>query len=174
MFTTNSLVGFGQELMKIAAPMSYDKVKAKVEKKFPDLVVKGKEKDGDMGSPTSNGAVSLPSSFQAPQVAGSMKTSSVFSYFSEAIKEAGVAGTLGKALGEGSAVGNHLRQHGHAYDLAGLGILAAPSAHNLAHAVKQHRAGGPVDKKEIGHSLAEIGGLGVLAAPVAAGMFGKH
>jgi hypothetical protein len=85
-------------------------------------------------------------------------------------KQAAVAGALGKAFGEGSRIGDHLIQHGHAYDLAGLGVLAAPPVHNLAHAVKTKVQGGQVDKKEVGHSLAEVGGLGVLAAPVAAQM----
>lgn len=87
-------------------------------------------------------------------------------------KQASAAGMIGKAMsGKGGTlkrVGEHLADHGNAYDLAGLGVLAAPSAANLHHAVKQHRAGGPVDKKEVAHSAAEIGGLGLIAAPVAA------
>ena len=88
-------------------------------------------------------------------------------------KKAAFAERIGGLLPEGSAIGKHLAEHANAYDLAGLGILAAPSAVELAHEAKKEK--GTRDKGAIGKSLAEIGGLGVLAAPVAAGALGfKH
>ncbi len=113
-----------------------------------------KEKDANMGTNVgpANGMKGLPG------VIDNMKIGSVM-------------GSVGKALGPRlGGIGNHLTQHGGAYDLAGLGLLAAPSAANLTHAARSRMAGKPVDKKEVGHSLAEIGGLGLIAAPVAAGL----
>jgi hypothetical protein len=93
----------------------------------------------------------------------------------ERAKIGGAAGTLGKALGAKSRVGQHLVNNSHAYDLAGLGVLAAPSVANLAEQNKVRGAGGMINRKEVGHSLAEVGGLGILAAPVAAQMLtGRH
>lgn len=102
------------------------------------------------------------------------KSPSVVPSLASSLKLAGVAGALGKALGPASSVGQHLAEHSHAYDLAGLGVLAAPSLHNLGQAAKAKVQGGPVDRKEVGHSLAEVGGLGILAAPVAAQMMRGH
>lgn len=94
---------------------------------------------------------------------------------SKLVKSGSAAGVLGRALGPQSRVGQHLARNAHAYDLAGLGVLAAPSAANLAEQSQVRRAGGAINKKEVGHSLAEIGGLGILAAPVAAQMLtGRH
>lgn len=93
-------------------------------------------------------------------------------------KEASVAGSLGKSLqGKGGAlkrVGEHLMAHDHAYDLGGLGILAAPSVGNVVEAIGHKRQGKAIDKKELWHSGAELAGLGTLAAPVAAHMLTGH
>lgn len=86
-------------------------------------------------------------------------------------KTAGLADALGKSLGPGSRVGAHLAQHGHAYDLAGLGVLAAPSVDILHH--EMGKAPGQKDKREMGHAGLELAGLGALAAPVAASMLHK-
>ena len=80
------------------------------------------------------------------------------------IKEAGAASAVGSLLGEGNAVGRHLLAHPHEWDLAGLGVLAAPSADILQHEARKKNP----DKREMAHAGVEIGGLGVLAAPVAA------
>ncbi len=82
-------------------------------------------------------------------------------------KEASAAGAIGKSLGGG--VGNFLMKHDHALDLAGLGLLAAPSAASLAGKARA-KARGEAAGGGIGHDLAEIGGLGLIAAPVAAHM----
>lgn len=155
-----------------------------VARKYPGLAAKSsvgalrsKEKDSNMeggGGPESYNAAKLPKSFQAPEVGGSMKMGSRNSWV-EVFKEAGVAGALSKIVGPKSKqLGNHLNKYQHHYDLAGLGVLAAPSAHNLAEQAHTKATGGPVDKKEVGHSLAEIGGLGILAAPVAASLSKRH
>lgn len=94
-------------------------------------------------------------------------------------KRASAIGALGSRLKDSGsstlhAMGEHLKTHGDKYDLAGLGILAAPSAANLLGARKEHKQGRPVDKKELWHSAAELGGLGVLAAPVAAHVIAGH
>jgi hypothetical protein len=74
------------------------------------------------------------------------------------------AGALGKVLGPNSAVGKHLNNYAHEYDLAGLGILAAPSLHNIHANLKQDK----VDRHALAHDGAEVAGLGVLGAPVLA------
>lgn len=155
------------------SPTEKAEVYKDVAKKYPHLAAKSsipalrsKEKDSNMmgggaAAPESYGASKLPSSFSAPPVGGSMKMSSA-------------AGMLGKALGPTSRVGQHLSRNAHTYDLAGLGVLAAPSVAELGEQAAHRRAGGAVDKRGVGKSLAEIGGLGLLAAPVAASMLGKH
>jgi len=84
------------------------------------------------------------------------------------IKQAGeglsAAGALGRALGPESAIGRHLAEHGHAYDLGGLGILALPPIDTLQHQARKEHP----DKWEMAHAGLELGGLGTLAAPVAA------
>lgn len=93
-------------------------------------------------------------------------------------KAAGVAARLGGALSGVPSlkhIGDHLAENSHMYDLAGLGILAAPSAVELGHEAHKGLAGETTDKGTIGKSIAEIGGLGVLAAPVAAQLaLGRH
>lgn len=108
---------------------------------------------------------------------------------SDMTKQAGLAGVLGKRLqgakGVAGSVGEHLAKHDNAYDIAGLGVLAAPSVDKLqAHArarIAGDKSPDAVKKREhigpVGDALAEVGGLGVLAAPVAAHMMGfgkKH
>ncbi len=75
-----------------------------------------------------------------------------------------ILGPRGMAAGQGlaSRVGTHLAQHGEKYDLAGLGLLAAPAAAGLAQG------------KDKAHNAAELGGLGLIAAPVAAGLMRGH
>lgn len=79
-------------------------------------------------------------------------------------KSFSAAGALGKVLGPNSAVGKHLNNYAHEYDLAGLGILAAPSLHNIHANLKQDK----VDRHALAHDGAEVAGLGVLGAPVLA------
>jgi hypothetical protein len=86
-------------------------------------------------------------------------------------KKAGFADRIGGLLPEGSAIGKHLSDHANAYDLAGLGVLAAPSAVELAQESRKPKE----ERRGIGKHLAEIGGLGLIAAPVAASAMGfKH
>lgn len=87
-------------------------------------------------------------------------------------KKAFIGARLGKLAPMGSSIGEHLAKHDHLYDLAGLGILAAPSAMEIAHEAKKPKE----ERHGMGKALAEVGGLGVLAAPVAAQAlgFGKH
>lgn len=86
-------------------------------------------------------------------------------------KKAGFADRIGGLLPEGSAIGKHLSEHANAYDLAGLGVLAAPSAVELAQESRKPKE----ERRGIGKHLAEIGGLGLIAAPVAASAMGfKH
>jgi hypothetical protein len=79
-----------------------------------------------------------------------------------------VAGRLGSMM-EGP-VGEHLREHSHAYDLGGLGVLAAPSVYELGHEARKEK--GKRDVGAVGKATAELAGLGLLAAPVMAQM--KH
>lgn len=156
--TTAHLKSFGAELMKLSEDKS--KLLEDVAKKLPHLT---KEKNSNMEGPESYGAAKLPSTFEAPSVLPTTK------------KQASAAGALGKMIGPTSRVGKHLTEHAHAYDLAGLGVLAAPSAMNLAEQASNKAKGQTVNRKEVRHSLAEVGGLGILAAPVAAGMLaGRH
>lgn len=87
-------------------------------------------------------------------------------------KKAFIGDRLGKLAPMGSAIGEHLAKHDHLYDLAGLGMLAAPSAMEIAHEAKKPKE----ERHGMGKAVAELGGLGVLAAPVAAQAlgFGKH
>ncbi len=90
-------------------------------------------------------------------------------------KAASVADYMGRALGTESRIGKHLVDHAHGYDLAGLGILAAPAAHNLGHQAVNAASGKDVDKTEAAHAGLEIAGLGTLAAPIAfKAMHGLH
>ena len=90
------------------------------------------------------------------------------------LKKASVLGSVGAAFkNEKTRVGRiakHLDDHGSAYDLAGLGVLAAPSALDLGHEAKNKLEGKKVDMHHVGHGVAEIAGLGAIAAPVAAAM----
>lgn len=125
------------------------KIRKDVAKKYPDLV--SKEKDGNMGMGTmgpSSGA--LPGMVGGP--VGGMGT-----------KISSLSETLGKTLGPGSTVGRHLLAHPQAYDLAGLGVLAAPSIDTIHHELQKPKS----DKREIAHAGIELAGLGTLAAPVA-------
>lgn len=90
-------------------------------------------------------------------------------------KKAGVVGRLAKNMGHGP-VSNFLVKHENPIELAGLGVLAAPSVAELHHAAKQHQMGGPVNKGEVAKGVAETAGLGILAAPVVAHMLrgGAH
>lgn len=76
----------------------------------------------------------------------------------------GFAGRAGQLLGEESALGRHLMNHGEAYDLAGLGVLALPPADTIQHQLRKD----DTDPWEVAHAGAELGGLGVLALPSAA------
>jgi len=86
----------------------------------------------------------------------------------EISKEGGVISNAAKSLGVKGKLLSHLDRHAHAYDLAGLGVLAVPSALGVAKNIQQARSGKKVEG--LGHNLAELGGLGLLAAPVAAQM----
>jgi len=141
----------------------YSEVRKDVEKKFPGLI-HDKEKEGSMmggGGAESYGAAKLPTSFQAPPVAGSMKM-------------AGVLSRVGKALA--SEAGTHKAE------LAGLGILAAPSideaqAHIRA-GLSRDKSHDAVEKRTLLHPgmkpASELAGLGVLAGPSLAHLMGKH
>lgn len=86
-------------------------------------------------------------------------------------KKAFIGERLGKLAPMGSSIGQHLAKHDHLYDLAGLGILAAPSAMEISHEMKKPKE----ERHGVGKALTEMGGLGVLAAPVAAQALGfKH
>ncbi len=87
-------------------------------------------------------------------------------------KKAAIGKLLGKLAPMGGALGDHFKKHDHAYDLAGLGVLAAPAAYELGH--EANKDPGTRNVGGIGKAVAEIGGLGLLAAPVAAHAFGKH
>ena len=83
-------------------------------------------------------------------------------------KTAGLAEGLGKAIASRpglARVGQHLMANDHAYDLAGLGVLAAPAAETLHH--EMGKAPGMGDKREMAHAGLELGGLATLGAPVA-------
>lgn len=90
----------------------------------------------------------------------------------QASKQASAMGAVGNALakqqGRLRTVGEHLVNHGDKYDLAGLGLLAAPSAITMGQQVKNKLQGGQMDMHQVGHDAAELGGLGLIAAPVAA------
>lgn len=83
---------------------------------------------------------------------------------------------LVKKGGYGDAIVKHLKNHDHAYDVAGLGVLGAIGADRLqAHAragkgATEHQ----IEKKQVlgetGHALLDTAGLGILAAPVIAHM----
>lgn len=92
---------------------------------------------------------------------------------SKLVKRAGVVARAARAAGVGGRALQHLDRHSHAYDLAGLGVLAAPAALGVKKNIQQARSGQKMEG--LGHNLAEIGGLGLIAAPVAAQMMlGKH
>jgi hypothetical protein len=82
-------------------------------------------------------------------------------------KKSSLAEVMGKSLGAESRVGKHLIDHAHGYDLAGLGVLALPAAHNLGHQTVNAAEGKDVDKTEAAHAGLELAGLGTLAAPTA-------
>lgn len=180
-----TLAAFGREFLKMAAPLTAE---ARSELPNKDFALTGKQSEtgkpaypiedkqhaksalgfvGMHGSSKEKSEVYKDIAKKYPDIAAHSSVPALK-------KRAGVASSLGRQFAQGKGVvkqvGEHLAEHGSAYDLAGLGVLAAPSAHNLYHAAQQRRAGAPVDRKEVGHSAAEIGGLGVLAAPVAAGM----
>lgn len=93
-------------------------------------------------------------------------------YVAELEKQALMGGLGQRLVSSGSGalkgVGEHLVRHGNKYDLGGLGVLAAPAVAGLGHAGAQAVRGQRVDKKELGHNVAETVGLGMIAAPVAA------
>lgn len=89
-------------------------------------------------------------------------------------KTAGPASFLAKKLGPDSPTGKFIGEHHHGFDLAGLGVLAAPSAHTLYEQAKNKSQGKKVNSKDVFHGAAEIGGLGLLAAPVAAAALKGH
>jgi hypothetical protein len=86
----------------------------------------------------------------------------------------GAAGRLGKLLSGGkgrlAAVGKHLHDHEDAYDLGGLGVLGGVTAAEVGHHVKKDAITGKRDLHGAALGGAELAGLGVLAAPVAAKM----
>lgn len=86
----------------------------------------------------------------------------------------GAAGRLGKMLSGGkgrlAAVGQHLHKHEDAYDLGGLGVLGGVTAAEVGHHVKKDALTGKRDLHGAALGGAELAGLGVLAAPVAAKM----
>lgn len=89
-------------------------------------------------------------------------------------KTSGIMGTLGKTLA--SEAGTHKAE------LAGLGILAAPSldeaqAHARAAISGDYNKGGVEKRTVLPHaakSVSELAGLGVLAGPSAMHLMGKH
>lgn len=85
------------------------------------------------------------------------------------LKGAAAAGRVGRLLGPASGLGRFLENNEHAIDVAGLGVLAAPSAAGLARAKKD-----PEARKDVAHNAAELGGLGILAAPGIAHLLSKH
>lgn len=156
---------FKDEFTKIAESEVYKDVATK----FPGFVPKGKEKDSNMlggGTAESYGAAKLPQQFQAPQVGGQGATPMA--------KMSGMMQRIGKGLA--SEAGTHKTE------LAGLGILAAPSVDRMqAHAragLAGEKGDAAISKRQImgstGHAMTELGGLGVLAGPSAAHLLGKH
>lgn len=90
-------------------------------------------------------------------------------------KKSSVAEFVGKQLGPKSAVGKHMVNNSHAYDLGGLGILALPAADHLVEQAEESSKGNEVDKREVARSGLELAGLGTLAAPTAVKMLhGGH
>lgn len=106
-----------------------------------------------------------------------MNLETLQAFTAEITKQASAAGALGATLAKGKGiagrVGQHLERNSHAYDLAGLGVLAAPSAVELGSEAQKARKGGKVNRGAVGKGLAEVGGLGILAAPVAASMLAR-
>jgi hypothetical protein len=86
----------------------------------------------------------------------------------------GAAGRLGQMLSKGkgrlAAVGQHLHKHEDAYDLGGLGVLGGVTAAEVGQHVKKDAVTGKRDLHGAALGGAELAGLGVLAAPVAAKM----
>jgi hypothetical protein len=79
-----------------------------------------------------------------------------------------MASVLGPIAQKIPHIGESIARHGNALDLTGLGVLAVPSAFELAHENKNRKAGIGANRANVGKALAEIGGLGLIAAPVAA------
>jgi len=96
--------------------------------------------------------------------------------FAEAIKEAGVGGLMKSLAPLAQGAGAHKAE------LAGLGILAAPSldeaqAHLRAGLHGDYSSEGVKKRQVLPHAakpLSEIAGLGVLAAPALGGLAGGH
>jgi hypothetical protein len=89
-------------------------------------------------------------------------------------EEKKTAGVFDAVKGGLRSVGQHLHNHEDAYELAGLGALAVPGLDSM----QAHLRAGPgasehqIAKKRLlgenAHAAIDVGGLGVLAAPIAA------
>ena len=84
-----------------------------------------------------------------------------------------IGGFLKRQGGRVGAVGHHLERQHSAYDLGGLGVLAANPAEDLLHEAKRKREGKKVDRKEVRRGATELAGLGILAAPSLAAVLSK-
>lgn len=161
---------FADEYLKIASPLT-EQARAHLSKK--DFAVPpGKSNTGKEAYP-------IPDEKHARSALGFAKMhgdkadlarveAKVEKKFPGLEKNSYAAGAIGRMVGPSTRMGKHLLEHEHAYDLGGLGMLALPSAHNIAHQVSNARQGKEVDKKELAHSGIELAGLGTLGAPVLA------
>jgi len=167
---------FVDELVKIGSPLT-EQARAHLAKK--DFAVPAKK------SNTGKEAYPIPDEQHARSALGFAKMhgdkadlakveAKVEKKFPGLEKKAGAAAALGRLAGPESSIGKHLLGHEHAYDLGGLGILAIPSAHNIAHQAHNAATGKDVDKKELAHSGIELAGLGTLGAPVLAQALKGH
>lgn len=156
-----------------------------VARKYPQLAAKSsvpalrgmaKEKDADMGA-------APPVNPTAPMDMMQDKAGGVGSFIPRAANAA-----RGLLPGPAAAAGPGLLQRlasdagTHKAELAGLGILAAPSVDHLQAKIRAGLAGdkapGAAHQRqfmgETAHALTELGGLGVLAGPSVAHLLGKH
>lgn len=105
----------------------------------------------------------------------------VLQAFSEALTKEGSAGGYMSRLGQHlkasprmGRVATHLADHGHVYDLAGLGGMMGLEAAHAAHSLKKDPMTGKRDWRGALESGAEGAFLGTLAAPVAANLLLKR
>jgi len=135
------------------------------------------EKEKDSMMPGTMGTGALPGMVGGPpgSMPATMKMGSATSIPFDLTKKA-------PGLGE-RVIGAVANRFSHPLDLAGLGVLALPAADQLQ-AHTRAAVAGPYNKEEVkkrellphvAHPLAELGGLGLIAAPVAAQvMKGQH